>query len=246
MDSDTKTNQMSIREDSESKLSIVNPKGLSQIARFVRNGRVSPYRVKLSAITEKVNQSFCGKGQISPAHLESLVRVSDLLLMKAEFVANGGRFPIRKTESVFDEKAESVSDKNFQTLNMLKNLIERNLHEISASYPRPKPPILVKSELKVPSQKRLVGIVERLVSKTEKRDRTLVYNRRTLDIRSAMRAILNRLKEGIQMLFDMLIIPNSTRFDIITNLLALLELVKLKRIDIYQQSEFGPILIEKR
>lgn len=246
MDSDTSNNKVILRKTDDPGLGSVSPKGLMQIARFARNGRISPYRIRLSAISERLNQSFCGNGYILPEHLESLSRVADLLLMKAEFVANGGQFPIKKTQSVFDEKPGDIADQNYQTLNMLKNLIETNLHEISASYPRPKPPILVKNELKAPNAKRLATIVERMIGRSDKNDRTLVYSRKTLDIKSAMRDILDRLKSGIQMLFDMLIRPDSTRFDVITNLLALLELVKMKRVDIYQQSEFGPILIEKR
>ena len=38
---------------------------------------------------------------------------------------------------------------------------------------------------------------------------------------------------------------NSTRFDVITNLLAILELAKRKRVLLYQEEPFGPIYIDK-
>jgi len=245
-DNKTEIKNQSITNSANSDMGSVNPDSLSQISRFARSGRISPYRIRLSAISERLNQSMIGDGSLSPVHLESLNKVADLLVMKAEFVANGGSFPIREKHSVFDENSERAVEDNFQTLKMLTNLIEKNMHELTASYPRPRPPILIKDELKMPNAKRLLKIVERMIKVQDKTDNMLVVRRKTLDIKSAMREILNRLKQGIQVLFDMLIRPGATRFDVIANLLALLELVKRKQVDIYQQETFGPILIERR
>ncbi len=250
MDSNTTDQKKNeIIKTSSAHLGTVNPDSLAQIARFARSGKISPYRIKLHAISGKLNSVIIDSDEISPVHLESMVRVSDLLLMKAEFVANGGSFPVREKKSVFDENEDKKLEDNFQTLKMLTNLIERNLHEISASYPRPNPPILVKDELKMPNSKRLLKIIEKMMGTEEAKEKgesMLVVRRKTLDIKSAMREILERLKEGVQVLFDMLIKPGATRFDVIASLLALLELVKRRQVDIYQNDVFGPILIEKR
>lgn len=242
----TISSSRSIALSSQEELGTVRPESLEQIGRFARAGRISPYRIKLSAISEKLTQSILSSKNVTPSHLESLDRVATLLLMKAQFVANGGTFPKVERKSVFDERLSDKVDTNQQTLLLLTQLIERNFHELSASYPRPKPETIVTEELRVPTAKRLLKIVERMSGSIQKPEKTITLQKKALDIRAAMREIMDRLRAGVQMLFSMLISPGTTKIDIIAKLLALLELTRRKKVEIFQESPFGPILIERK
>lgn len=176
----TITSSRSVALSSQKELGTVRPESLEQIGRFARAGRISPYRIKLSAISDKLAQSILSSNSVTPSHLESLDRVATLLLMKAQYVANGGSFPKIEHKSVFDERVHDKVDSNQQTLLLLTQLIERNFHEISASYPRPKPETIVTEELRVPTAKRLLKIVERMSKTIQKPEKTITLQKKRL------------------------------------------------------------------
>lgn len=166
--------------------------------------------------------------------------------MKSEFVANGGRFIEHAKSSIFDEnQAFETLDANHRLLTQFKEIIARNIAVCEGSYPRPTATI-ESEEFTVPKATRLVAIAARLAQRREV-DTTnpVVVRRKTINLAAAMAEVMERLKRGIQVLFHMLFSKTKSRFDIITKLLAVLELVKRKKVAVFQEEPFGPILIEK-
>ena len=90
------------------------------------------------------------------------------------------------------------------------------------------------------------SIISRLANdKKESDQKQLVVRRVTINLKQAMGEILEWLKKDIQILFSMLLGKSSSRIDVITRLLALLQLMKLSKVNAWQSEPFGPIMIEK-
>ncbi len=224
----------------------MNPNSLALIIQSARAGKVSPYNIKLSAISERLLAIIIHAESVTPTHLEALDRAASLFQMKSEFVANGGRFIEHAKSSIFDEnQAFETLDANHRLLTQFKEIIARNIAVSEGSYPRPTATI-ESEEFTVPKTTRLVAIAARLAQRREV-DTTnpVVVRRKTINLAAAMAEVMERLKRGIQVLFHMLFSKTKSRFDIITKLLAVLELVKRKKVAVFQEEPFGPILIEK-
>ena len=225
---------------------VVNPNSLGLIIQSARAGKVSPYNIRLAVITEKLLEIIVQSDSVTASQLEALDKVASLLLMKSEFVANGGRFIEKTKPSIFETgEFEGRLEGNFNALCQLKELIKRNFELDTGSFPRPSPEVVCSEEISVPTNKRLVAIIARLAKKREVDQTPIIVRRKTIDLRAAMGEIMDRLKKGIQLLFSLLLTKNSTRFDVITNLLAILELAKRKKVLLYQEEPFGPIYIDK-
>lgn len=225
----------------------VNPNSLTLIIQSAKNGRISPYNIKLAAITERLLEIIIHSDEVNHSHLETLEKSANLLQMKADYVANGGKFTeVIEKPSVFENREfrESVEG-SFNALVAMKDLIARNLALEAGSYPRPSPEIVYSEEFNIPASKRLVAVAAKLAKKQEIVENGVVVRRKTLDLKAAMSEILERLKSGIQVLFSLLLGKQTSKFDVITKLLALLELVKRRKVTVFQSEAFGPILIEK-
>lgn len=225
----------------------VNPNSLTLIIQSAKNGRISPYNIKLAAITERLLEIIIHSDEINHSHLETLEKGANLLQMKADYVANGGKFTEAvEKPSVFENREfrESVEG-SFNALVAMKDLIARNLALEAGSYPRPNPEVVYSEEFTIPASKRLVAVAAKLAKKQEIVENGVVVRRKTLDLKAAMSEILERLRSGIQVLFSILLGKQTSKFDVITKLLALLELVKRRKVTVFQSEAFGPILIEK-
>ncbi|NMD14690.1 MAG: hypothetical protein GYA78_05005, partial [Caldisericales bacterium] len=81
---------------------VVNPNSLGLIIQSARAGKVSPYNIRLAVITEKLLEIIVQSDSVTASQLEALDKVASLLLMKSEFVANGGRFIEKTKPSIFE------------------------------------------------------------------------------------------------------------------------------------------------
>ena len=66
----------------------------------------------------------------------------------------------------------------------------------------------------------------------------------TITVREKMTLVLERLRVGGQIMFESLFTDARTRMEVIVTFLAMLELVKIRAIRIFQDSLQGPIIIE--
>jgi len=224
----------------------INPSSLALIIASTHSGRISPYSINLTTITEKLLDTIIHSPTTTTSHLDALEKTAILLQMKAEFVANGGKFVTMIKSSVFDgTDFEKQLEGSFEALIGLKDFITKNLALVASSYPRPAQIITQSDEFKIPSQTRLTKILSVMAKRKETTSNPIILRRKTIDLKAAMFEILDHLRSGIQILFSMLLLKKSNRFDIITKLLALLELVKRRKIVVYQEEPFGPIFIER-
>ena len=169
---------------------VVNPNSLGLIIQSARAGKVSPYNIRLAVITEKLLEIIVQSDGVTASQLEALDKVASLLLMKSEFVANGGRFIEKAKPSVFETgEFEGRLEGNFNALCQLKDLIKRNF-ELDAGTPRPFGRV---PEISVPASKRLVAIIARW-QKREVDQTPIIVRRKTIDLRAAMGEIMDRLE----------------------------------------------------
>lgn len=224
----------------------VNPASLALIIQSTRSGRISPYNIKLSTITERLLEIIIHTESMTPNHLEALDRAANLFQLKSEFVANGGRFVEHMKQSIFDEsQASETLDSNHHLLAQFKEIITRNITISEKSYPRPG--LSRESEdFTIPKTSKLLAIAAKLAQRHEV-DTTnpIIVRRKTINLAAAMSEVMAHLRKGIQVLFHMLFSKTKSRFDVITKLLAVLELVKRKKVVVFQEEPFGSILIEK-
>jgi chromatin segregation and condensation protein Rec8/ScpA/Scc1 (kleisin family) len=226
---------------------MVNPDSLGLVIHGARSGAVSPYKIKLSQITGSLLENIIETETIQSEHLESLEKAAHLLQMKAEFVANGGKFVVPVRESVFKQgQAAQNIDSSFEAMIQLKEMIQKSITIHSFGYPHPQAVSSDPESIVMPSERKLVSIISRLASdKKESDKKQLVVRRVTINLKQAMSEILEWLKKDIQILFSMLLGKSSSRIDVITRLLALLQLMKLSKVNAWQSEPFGPIMIEK-
>jgi segregation and condensation protein A len=227
---------------------MVNPESLGLVIHGARSGAVSPYKIRLSQITSALLESIIDTPTIQTEHLESLEKAAHLLQMKAEFVANGGKFVTVARESVFKQgEAARNLDSNYEALVHLKDMISKNITIHSYGYPHPQLISHDPETIVMPSERKLISIISRLASDKKDADgKQLVVKRVTINLKQAMSEILEWLKKDVQILFSMLLGKSSSKIDIITRLLAMLQLVRLNKINIWQSEPFGPIMIEKQ
>lgn len=227
---------------------MVNPDSLGLVIHGARSGAVSPYKIRLSQITGALLQNIIESETIQAEHLESLEKAAHLMQMKAEFVANGGKFATTVKESVFKQgEAAQAIDRNYEALIQLKELIQKNVTIHSYGYTHPQLTSPEPESIVMPSERRLVSIISRLAGiKKEQGDKQLVVRRVTINLKQAMSEILERLKKDIQVLFSTFLGKTPSRLDIITRLLAILQLAKMSKITVWQSEPFGPIMIEKQ
>ena len=227
---------------------MVNPESLGLVIHGARSGAVSPYKIRLSQITNALLESIIATETIQSEHLESLEKAAMLLQMKAEFVANGGKFVTVPKESVFKQgEAAQNLDSNFEAMIHLKEMIQQNITIHSYGYPHPQLTLSGPETIVMPSERKLVSIISRLASDSkENTEKQVVVRRVTINLKQAMSEILEWLKKDVQILFSMLLGKSSSRLDVITRLLALLQLVKMSRVNVWQSEPFGPIMIEKQ
>lgn len=226
---------------------MVNPESLGLVIHGARSGAVSPYKIRLSQITGALLENIIETETIQSEHLESLEKAAHLLQMKAEFVANGGKFVVAVKESVFKQgqSAQNI-DSNYETMIQLKEMIQKSVTIHSFGYPHPQLTSSDPETIVMPSERRLVSIISRLANdKKESDQKQLVVRRVTINLKQAMSEILEWLKKDIQILFSMLLGKSTSRLDVITRLLALLQLMKLSKVNAWQSEPFGPIMIEK-
>ncbi|NTU61522.1 MAG: hypothetical protein HGA95_04275 [Caldiserica bacterium] len=226
---------------------MVNPESLGLVIHGARSGAVSPYKIRLSQITGALLENIIETDTIQSEHLESLEKAAHLLQMKAEFVANDGKFIVPVKESVFRQgQAAQNIDANYEAMIQLKEMIQNSVTIHSFGYPHPQLVSLDPETIVMPSERRLVSIISRLANdKKESDQKQMVVRRVTINLKQAMSEILEWLKKDIQILFSMLLGKSSSRIDVITRLLALLQLMKLSKVNAWQSEPFGPIMIEK-
>lgn len=226
---------------------MVNPESLGLVIHGARSGAVSPYKIRLSQITGALLENIIETETIQSEHLESLEKAAHLLQMKAEFVANGGKFIAPVKESVFKQGQTAGNiDSNYETMIQLKEMIQKSVTIHSFGYPHPQLTSSDPETIVMPSERKLVSIISRLANdKKESDQKQLVVRRVTINLKQAMGEILEWLKKDIQILFSMLLGKSSSRIDVITRLLALLQLMKLSKVNAWQSEPFGPIMIEK-
>lgn len=226
---------------------MVSPESLGLVIHGARSGAVSPYKIRLSQITGALLENIIETETIQSEHLESLEKAAHLLQMKAEFVANGGKFIVPVKESVFKQgqTADNI-DSNYEAMIQLKEMIQKSVTIHSFGYPHPQLTSSDPETIVMPSERKLVSIISRLANdKKETDQKQLVVRRVTINLKQAMGEILEWLKKDIQILFSMLLGKSSSRLDVITRLLALLQLMKLSKVNAWQSEPFGPIMIEK-
>ncbi len=91
----------------------------------------------------------------------------------------------------------------------------------------------------------LVDALKDILARTSRRDLIELEPERLL-VKDKMRVILDRLQSESQITFDSLFQGDLSRLSILTTFLALLELVKLQLVAIYQDVPFGTILLSSR
>gem|GEM_PF-7105080 len=91
----------------------------------------------------------------------------------------------------------------------------------------------------------LLEAMRRIMERTARPDLLEVEPDR-LHIKDKIREILAKLRERESMTFESLFEENTSRLTILTTFLALLEVVKLQLVRIYQDTPFGTILISQR
>ena len=91
----------------------------------------------------------------------------------------------------------------------------------------------------------LVDALQKVIARTTRRDLIELEPERLL-VKDRMRVILDRLQQDQQITFDSLFQEDLSRLSVLTTFLALLELVKLQLVAVYQDIPFGSILISGR
>lgn len=91
----------------------------------------------------------------------------------------------------------------------------------------------------------LVDALREVIARTGRRDLIELEPERLL-VKDRMRVILDRLQNEPRITFDSLFQDDRSRLSVLTTFLALLELVKLQLVAVYQDIPFGTILISGR
>jgi segregation and condensation protein A len=91
----------------------------------------------------------------------------------------------------------------------------------------------------------LVCALRDLLERTTRRDLLEIEPDR-LSVKDKINELLERLKQREWLTFVSLFDEDTTRINLLTTFLALLELVKLQLVRIYQDKPFGTILISRR
>jgi segregation and condensation protein A len=91
----------------------------------------------------------------------------------------------------------------------------------------------------------LVAAFKALLERTSRRDLLEVEPDRLL-VKDKINEILEKLRSVEWTTFGSLFVEDASRINLVTTFLALLELVKLQVVKIYQDSPFGTILISRR
>jgi segregation and condensation protein A len=91
----------------------------------------------------------------------------------------------------------------------------------------------------------LVEALKDVLARTSRRDLIELEPERLL-VKDRMRVILDRLQRESHITFDSLFQADLSRLSILTTFLALLELVKLQLVAVYQDVPFGTILMSSR
>jgi segregation and condensation protein A len=91
----------------------------------------------------------------------------------------------------------------------------------------------------------LMGALRTLLERTSRRDLIELQPERLL-VKDKINEILERLRKREWITFGSLFDEDDSRLNILTTFLALLEVVKLQLVRLYQEKPFGTILISKR
>jgi len=90
----------------------------------------------------------------------------------------------------------------------------------------------------------LLTALQKVIARAGSRDELITLTAEEISVKDKINELLERLQTcGQHLMFEDLFTPHATRLEIIATFLALLELIKLRAVRIYQGSLFGSIFI---
>ncbi len=119
-----------------------------------------------------------------------------------------------------------------------RDIFSREPSEDVSDFPKSKQPL----EVSLPE---LLHTLRELLARTARRDLIELEPER-LKVQDKIHEILERLNVSPQITFRSLFEASASRINILTTFLALLEIMKLQLVRVYQDEPFGTILISKR
>lgn len=92
----------------------------------------------------------------------------------------------------------------------------------------------------------LLGVLQRILDDVEQ-DEVTSIQRRKITLKMRIRELWNRIQAAAgQLVFEELFEDDKTRVEVVVTFLALLELIKMRRVKVRQKSSFAPIKIIPR
>ena len=207
---------------------------LDLLVHLIEKDKVDIYDIPIESITEQYI-----------AYLDSMQEydldgASEFLLMAAMLLQIKSRMLLPKDED--DEGEEGVYRQFKKRAELLRECMSQ------ASLLKARPPLTTLGPIRKVRQYKLADLLRPLANLIpEPQVRPAVIPRQEFHVQDKMAEILERLSHGSgKLVFSEVLHAGRNRSEAIASFLAVLELLRLKKIDIEQQGAFAPIYMYRR